>query len=308
MTLCGGSWAICAGVSTGTRRTLREATRPFISVVVIGSSRSPARVDQVLQIVAVPGAAEDHLRAGVVDSRRGAGRRRSGRISWERDWNAAMMHTPRPPMSADHRSNGIGANQCGLVERQGQRRVQPPARLASGDAPGLPSDVPGPVRTPAVRCGGLLGAGAGRRWPSTTAARRRRTGAPRFAERTAAGLVSQLSAGMHDRRGDGRAGAVVGGQELADLLDEPRLRRAAQQRRQLIPRACRAAKPSRARSRIDSCPSAAACISAARTRRACDSQNARSTTAAVMAPSRPPCRSRVPSRTPHSCTRSTGQR
>ena len=37
------SWA---GASTGTRRVVREATRPCRSVVVIGSSRSPASVDQ----------------------------------------------------------------------------------------------------------------------------------------------------------------------------------------------------------------------------------------------------------------------
>ena len=42
----GARFAICAGENTGTLRTVRDATRPCRSVVVIGSSRSPASVDQ----------------------------------------------------------------------------------------------------------------------------------------------------------------------------------------------------------------------------------------------------------------------
>ena len=118
------------------------AREPCRSVVRTGSSRSPARVDQNWQVVAVAGAAEQQHGGGVVQDRRGVGLPVPGeqlRAGLERghDRHPAPAHVRGPPLQRHRR------DQRRLVQGQRQRRVQPAARLQRGQAAGLPGDVPG---------------------------------------------------------------------------------------------------------------------------------------------------------------------
>ena len=126
-----GRFASCAGGTTGTRRVVRDATRPFRSVVVVHSSRSPASVDQNSRSSRsrVPPNTTTapvllRIAAALCSPQRAS--------SWARDWNAAQIVTPRPPMSAVQDSSGTGEMSAASSRNNpsgGSRR--PPGRVTA---------------------------------------------------------------------------------------------------------------------------------------------------------------------------------
>ena len=183
-----------------------------------------------LQVVAVAGAAEHHHRAGVVQDRRGVvlappGQQLRPGLEGGQDRHPAPAHV-RGPRLERHRGD-----QRGLVQGQGQRRVQPAARLVGGQAAGLPGDVPG-QRADQRRGLGLLRAEQEHRRPLGEQLGDVERRGPGAAAAAAAGWVSQPSAGMTVEVIEVRVRSLVV-TNCSGVLLERRHPGAAQQRRHL---------------------------------------------------------------------------
>ncbi len=209
-----GRFAICAGGTTATLRVVRDATRPCRSVVVVHSSRSPARVDQnsrssrsrvppkmttapvLFKIVAAlcSHPAGQQLRAGL----------ESGA-----DRHPTPAHVRGPGLQRDRGDQGRlvqeQSREAGRSDRRGGRR--PGGGLRGRCAPS--------TRTPAVRPGSP-------RRPAGTP--RRPTGQQLLDVEPDSRLRGGRGSGVgepperrHHRGGDGGAGAVVGADELLDI-------------------------------------------------------------------------------------------
>ena len=225
------------------------------------------------QVVAVAGAAEHHHGAGVVQDRRGvvlapAGQQLRPGLERGADRHPAPAHVRGPGLQRDR------GDQRGLVQDQPQRRVEPAAGPGDGQAAGLAGDVPG--QRADQRGGlGLLGAEQEHRRPAAQQLLDVEPGARAAAAAAAAGWVSQPSAGITVEVIEVRVRSLVPTNCSTSLTNA-----ATRERRS------RAGTSWAARSGLathdehvatSSCrPSAAACSSAASTRRAWASQNSRS--------------------------------
>ena len=191
-----GRFAICAGASTGTRRTVREATRPCRSVVRTRSSRSPVRVDQNCRSSrsrVPPNTITAEVLFRIVAAACSPHRASSCARTLERgqDRHPAPAHVRRPRLQR-HRGH-----QRGLVQAPASGAGRAARRAAARPAGGPRGRCARSARTPAVRPGSPPRR-AGTPSPAPRAAPRRRTTTRRrgSAAAAAAGLVSQPSAGM----------------------------------------------------------------------------------------------------------------